>query len=285
MSVFGVDYAWGRPGVTALTKAGVKFCCRYLSRDAGKNLTRVEAASLGDAGIWLVVVWETTAQRAMGGHAAGVVDATEAARQAAALGMPPGRPIYFAVDWDATAGQQPTIHAYLDGVAEVIGRPRVGMYGGYGPISRAFNAKKITYGWQTYAWSGGKWDSRAQLQQYKNDQKINGVGLDHDRAMTADYGQWQIGRDPSTSQPPRVDTAPPWPGRVLIEREPEMHGADVLAWQRQMKARGWSIVDDGYYGSDSANICEAFQREKGLAIDRKVGEDTWAAAWSAPITP
>lgn len=79
-------------------------------------------------------------------------------------------------------------------------------------------------------------------------------------------------------------TAPPWPGRVLIECDPEMHGDDVLSWQRQMRKRGWSITVDGFYGGASADTAEAFQREKNLTVDREVGEQTWAAAWSAPLT-
>jgi hypothetical protein len=62
MSVFGVDYAWGRPSVSSLKNAGVKFAARYLSYDTtGKNLTRSEAAALSRAGIWIVVVWESIA--------------------------------------------------------------------------------------------------------------------------------------------------------------------------------------------------------------------------------
>src|SRR4051812_39940008 len=123
MSVFGVDYAWGRPGTAALGRAGVKFVCRYLSHDTtGKNLTPSEARQLTSAGIWIVVVWESTAERALGGHAAGGADAKEARRQADAAGMPAGRPIYFAVDFDATSGQQAAINSYLDGAASVVGR-------------------------------------------------------------------------------------------------------------------------------------------------------------------
>ncbi|MBT2213459.1 DUF1906 domain-containing protein [Actinomadura sp. NEAU-AAG7] len=205
MTTFGIDHAWGRPGVPALRAAGAKFVCRYLSHDASKNLTRGEAASLSAAGIAVVVVWETTANRALSGRSGGVADAREADRQAAACGMPDGRPIYFAVDWDASAAQQGTIHAYLDGAASVLGRDRVGMYAGYGPISRAFNADKVAYGWQTYAWSGGRWDKRAQLQQYSNDYRINGVGCDYNRSVVADYGQWRIGWTPATPAPPAED--------------------------------------------------------------------------------
>ncbi|MFB4308813.1 glycoside hydrolase domain-containing protein [Actinomadura sp. GTD37] len=197
MAVFGVDYAWGRPGVAALRRAGVKFACRYLSHDTtGKNLTRAEADDLSDAGIWMVVVWESTAQRPLAGRSAGVADARAAAAQARDCGMPDDRPIYFAADWDASAAQQDEINAYLDGAASVIGRDRVGLYAGHGPTKRAFDAGKITYGWQTYAWSGGRWDARAQLQQYSNDHTINGVGVDYDRAVKSDYGQWRVGVSP-----------------------------------------------------------------------------------------
>lgn len=198
MSVFGIDYAWGRPGVKALQAAGVKFVVRYLSHDTtGKNLTAAEAGQLSAAGIWLAVIWESTSNRALAGRPAGEADATEAAKQAKSCGMPAGRPIYFAVDFDATASQQDEIHAYLDGAASVLGVGRVGLYAGYGPIKRAFDAKKITFGWQTYAWSNSKWDPRAQLQQYSNGHPVGGVDSDYDRAMTSDYGQWRVGASPT----------------------------------------------------------------------------------------
>lgn len=201
-SVFGIDHAWGKPGVSALQRAGVRFVCRYLSRDSGKNLSRTEAESLSAAGIWIVVVWETTANRALTGRSGGVADAQEAARQAKACGMPEDRPIYFAADWDASEGQQDEINAYLDGAASVVGRGRVGLYGGYGPVKRAFDAGKMAYGWQTYAWSGGRWDARAQLQQYSNDHTLNGVGVDYNRAVAADYGQWRVGVSPKEDDMP-----------------------------------------------------------------------------------
>ena len=192
----GIDYAFGRPSMAALKSAGVKFVCRYLSHSPSKNLTHAEASRLTDAGIWIVVVWETTAQRALSGHSGGVADAKDARAQAKSCGMPDDRPVYFAVDWDASSGQQHTINAYLDGAASVLGRDRVGIYGGYGPVKRALDGGHATWAWQTYAWSGGRWDSRAQLQQYSNDHTIGGVGCDYDRAEKSDYGQWRIGVTP-----------------------------------------------------------------------------------------
>jgi glycoside hydrolase-like protein len=192
----GVDYAFGRPSMSALKNAGVKFVCRYLSHSPSKNLTRAEAEKLTDAGIWIVVVWETTAQRALSGHAGGVADAKDAEAQARSCGMPDDRPVYFAVDWDASSGQQAAINAYLDGAASVLGKGRVGIYGGYGPVKRALDGRHATWAWQTYAWSGGRWDGRAQLQQYSNGHTIGGVGCDYDRAEKSDYGQWRVGVTP-----------------------------------------------------------------------------------------
>jgi Domain of unknown function (DUF1906) len=192
----GVDYAFGRPSTAALKAAGVRFVCRYLSHSPSKNLTHSEARRLSDAGIWIVVVWETTARRALDGRSAGAADARVARDQARACGMPEDRPVYFAVDWDASSGQQSRINAYLDGAASVLGKARVGIYGGYGPVKRALDGGHATWAWQTYAWSGGRWDHRAHLQQYSNDHTVGGVDCDYDRAEKDDYGQWRIGVTP-----------------------------------------------------------------------------------------
>ncbi|SEG11468.1 protein of unknown function [Thermomonospora echinospora] len=203
MAVFGIDYAWGRPGPAALKRAGAKFVCRYVSHDTtGKDLTRAEADQLSEAGLWLVVVWETTASRALSGRAGGAADARDADRKAQACGMPADRPIYFAVDFDASAAQQEVINAYLDGAAGVIGRDRVGLYGGYGPVKRALDAGKARWAWQTYAWSGGRWDDRAHIQQYSNERELNGVSVDYNRAVTGDYGQWRVGVSPAEDDMP-----------------------------------------------------------------------------------
>jgi hypothetical protein len=204
----GVDYAWGRPGATALKAAGKTFAMRYLSHDgSGKNLDHAEAVHLSNAGIDLGVVWETTAKRALAGHATGAQDARDADAQARACGMPHDRPIYFAVDFDASSGQRSAILDYFRGVASVLGVSRTGMYGGYYPIKWAFDAGVIRWGWQTYAWSGGKWDSRAQLRQYSNDHVIGGVGLDYDRSTKSDFGQWKVGVVPVvTPTPPAQPT-------------------------------------------------------------------------------
>jgi hypothetical protein len=186
---YGVDYAWARPSASHLKSEGYTFVARYLSYDTtGKNLTAGEVSALKAAGIDIVANWEWGADDALDGFNRGVEHAKAADKQAAALGMPSDRPIYFSCDFDATPGQQAAIDAYMDGVASVIGRSRTGAYGGYYVIKRLFDHGKITWGWQTYAWSGGQWDSRAQVRQIQNG--IEGGQLDKDEAVAADFGQW-----------------------------------------------------------------------------------------------
>ena len=191
---FGLDWSVAHPpSDKSLAAAGVTFACRYLSHSPAKNLKLLEANHLSSLGIDLVVVWETTANRALAGHDAGVADATEALRQANHLGMPEGRPIYFAIDFDATAHQlSHEITEYFQGVNEVLGAGRTGVYGGFRQVGAMFDAGVVSFGWQTYAWSGGQWDNRAQIQQYRNDKLVGGVSVDFDRATSADFGQWSV---------------------------------------------------------------------------------------------
>lgn len=193
-SIPGVDYAWSHPSPASLRAAGKQFACRYLSTDTSKSLSAAEAEALAAAGIASVVVWETTAKRTLDGKTAGAADAKTAAAQAAACGMPDSRPIYFAVDFDATAAQQTAISAYFDGAASVLGLDRVGIYGGYYPVKRTLDAGKATWAWQTIAWSGGKWDTRAVIRQGAQ-ATIGGVSCDLNTALADDYGQWTPGED------------------------------------------------------------------------------------------
>ena len=186
---YGVDYSWARPSLSTMRSQGYDFVVRYLSHDTtGKNLSRSEADALIAAGFDVVSNWEDSATDALSGYSRGVSDAQAANSQASACGAPSNRPIYFSVDFDATPGQQAAINSYFDGVASVIGRDRTGAYGGYYVIQRLFNAGKITWGWQTYAWSGGQWDSRAQLRQIQNG--ILSGQADKDEAVAIDFGQW-----------------------------------------------------------------------------------------------
>jgi peptidoglycan hydrolase-like protein with peptidoglycan-binding domain len=64
------------------------------------------------------------------------------------------------------------------------------------------------------------------------------------------------------------------------------HSADLLIWQRRMRARGWTAIRlTGHYDdSGMPTVVKQFQAEKRLATDGLVGPQTWAAAWTAPVT-
>lgn len=102
----------------------------------------------------------------------------------------------------------------------------------------------------------------------------------------ADYGEappFPIADPPA----PSSSDAPEWPGRVLEVTRPFMAGDDIAVWQQRMIDRGWDLGPDGAdgkYGPKTASVAEAFQREKGLEVDGKVGPETWGAAWTAPVT-
>jgi hypothetical protein len=187
----GVDYSDARPSPATLVADGYTFVVRYLSHDSEKNLTHAEAQALIAAGLDVVSNWEAGAENALGGYAQGVADAQDANAQATADGAPPTRPIYFSVDFDASAAQQGTLNDYFNGVASVIGRARTGAYAGFSQIGRLFDAGEITWGWQAYAWSYGNWDSRAQMRQIQNN--IDGGCCDLDHGIAADFGQWGHG--------------------------------------------------------------------------------------------
>lgn len=194
----GVDYAGGRISGADLKKAGVKFVCRYLTDGGkqlpGKQLLANEFDDLMKNDIAVVFNWETTANFMLGGAAQAERDAATALNYIRSLPGAPQHPVvYFSADWDATPAQQVPINAYLAKAAEILGGPdKVGIYGGYWPLSRALNAGVCKYAWQTEAWSGGNVDSRINIMQrnrlgYKY---IAGIPCDVNEAHTDDFGQW-----------------------------------------------------------------------------------------------
>ena len=200
----GLDYAWGyHSRAPAIFKqAGYSFVCRYLSGGRSKDLTTKEAGELAAAGLDIALVFEAArADRALDGYGAGSIDARIAIRQAIGLGMPPTRPIYFAVDFDARG---PEVEQYFRGVLSVLPLGQVGAYSGYRPMVYLFARHLIAWGWQTYAWSAHQWCSLAHLQQYHNGILVAGIDCDNDRAIKTDFGQWKPGQEADDMVDPKV---------------------------------------------------------------------------------
>lgn len=228
MTTLGLDYAGGRPSPQAIKQAGFDFVVRYLSDGGpglpGKLLTPDEAAGLLGAGVHIVSNWETTADRMLGGFAAGVYDATAARAQVLTCGGPGDRPIYFSADWDATPEQQGAIDDYLRGAASVLGPHNVGIYGGYWPASRALNDGTAEWEWQTDAWSGGNVDDRRKMHQRIGTVVIDGIECDVNEALVADYGQW-------------------WPDAAAEETEPGGEAMDQGYFKAYMDPVGSDVKD------------------------------------------
>lgn len=185
MSKDTADYSFSRPNLAELKAAGVKYVMRYLSPiESSKNVTRPEIDSIHENGMGVGFVFEWYAGRAKEGRAAGETDGHTAANLAAQLGIPANVPIFAAIDYDAPESDQEALNEYIDGFASILGGERgEAAYGGYWIIKRLFDAGKIKFGWQTYAWSGGNWDERAQLRQTLNGQSVAGGQIDYDETQ------------------------------------------------------------------------------------------------------
>lgn len=236
------------PSAVAIKAAGYSFTCRYLTDGGpglpGKLLKPGEFADLMAYGISVALNWETTADRMLDGYNAGVADANQAASVAASLGVPDDRPIYFSCDMDASLAQQAEVDDYLRGCASVIGLDRVGIYGGFWPVSRALNNGTATWAWQTEAWSGGNIEPRAHLLQRIGFVTVDGVECDVNEALVLpDFGQHPVPatsrsrrRDPSMELPPtasRIDKQVPtdvvngWCGAANLWLTANTDGATV----------------------------------------------------------
>jgi hypothetical protein len=179
-----IDYSTFRPSMATLKDAGVSSVGRYIGWDCEpgfqcirKNLTGAELAALRAAGISVWVSFEYATNAATNGAPQGAKDVGLANRQMAALGLA-GAGVYYSIDFDLPdyapklADTAVNARAKLGPVARYFdaihaGHPNhsVDAYGGYYAIKRLLDAKLITHGWQTEAWSGKQVDKRAVLVQ------------------------------------------------------------------------------------------------------------------------
>lgn len=189
----GVDYSHARPDPGCMHRSGKRFVVRYIGTpNSGKNLTVAETSQLKAAGLDLAVVYETTAGFMLEGYARGQRAARESLADGAKYGLPTNRPIYYALDIDPnplSGSQISQINAFLDGAASITGRSRVGIYAGFRGIELTVPGR-AAFGWQTYAWSGGKVSTKGHLLQYKNGVNLCGGQVDLCRSLKPDFGQW-----------------------------------------------------------------------------------------------
>ena len=154
------------------------------------------------AGLKIGVVYQPQASYLPQGYDAGHRAATQGYTDAQVCGMPAARPLYFSVDRDPasfSATNWDRLLAYFQGAIAVLGKPRVGVYGARTVIDRLIPGF-ATYGWQTRAWSGGVWSTRAQVRQHTFNVDRCGGLVDINDAVVADYGQWPYATAPVVAE-------------------------------------------------------------------------------------
>ncbi len=191
----GVDYAFDHPTATCLRDNGYSFVLRYVwsgqTPPSAKLLQRAEADRLKAAGLRIVSNFESWTGRPLEGYAAGQTDARTAVQNTINAGGPANPVVYFSIDIDASSTQLTgPIAQYFRGAISVIGVDRVGVYGGYQEVRSIFAQGLATWMWQTYAWSGGQWDSRAHIRQVRNGVSLCGGTVDINEAHSHLIGAW-----------------------------------------------------------------------------------------------
>lgn len=193
-----IDYSFWRPAVRDL--AGVNGAIRYIASDPAKCVAADELAYLWECHIGTGLVFEDAAERAAEGGSAGREDGQFVVSMARHLGVPPGRPVYAAVDFDVPdyAASSPNPALKLGPVGDYLrqfkialgGMYEAGAYGGFWLVSRALNAQIVSRTWQTAAWSAGQIDHRICL--YQPGTHLANGQADLNLAGWRDWGQFRM---------------------------------------------------------------------------------------------
>jgi hypothetical protein len=140
-------------------------------------LTAVEARVITGVDLKLLSIFESTANRALGGPESGKKDVITALQEAKTVGQPNGTCIYFAVDFDVQKKDLPTIGEYFLAAKKLILPYTIGGYGSYDLCEYLYSIG-ITNLWQTYAWSHGKVSTHANVLQHLNGANVCGISCD-----------------------------------------------------------------------------------------------------------
>ena len=233
----------------ALAAAGYQFAARYLVPSAytWKRLTRKEAEAITAAGMQIISVFETSANRPAGGTVNGQADGKAANVEATEIGQPPGSAIYFAVDYDAQPKDYDAIEAYMRAATKEIPGYEVGIYGSFTVIEEMYRRGAAKYFWQTYAWSYGKKSAHANLWQYQNGVTVAGHLVDLNESYGGE-GWWSTNPvEPSTDS----------------EVKPKMSPEDAEKITRFLSA-GWFATENQEARSEFNRLANEVRKSAGL---------------------
>jgi hypothetical protein len=197
-----IDYAGGVPSAEAIKAAGFAGAIRYVSDRrpgaewmVGKPMLIGEAQALQAAGLAVVSCYqfgkgETSDWR--GGYDAGLKHAKRGLELHLAAGGPANKPIYASIDDNPTFDEFETLIApFLKGWHDVLGKNLTGVYANAPTIGWSLDAGLGSYYWQHNWGSNGVVHPAAHIHQYEIDKfAVDGVGVDRNRILKADYGRW-----------------------------------------------------------------------------------------------
>jgi hypothetical protein len=266
-----LDYSFSHPTVQQVKASGAVGVLRYLTRSSSaKRLTAVEARQLRAAGLWVGVVFEDGATRAISGRQAGYDDAVYAAAQAKAIGIPVTCPLFFAVDDDLDPAR---VKAYFEGVRSAKIPNPAGPYGSFRIVEALLDWSLADYAWQTVAWSGGNVSKRAHLYQ-RNSSKQPVAGTD-ENVLLRHLPLWGAPVtliDKTTPPPP----APP-PSKPLPDWVPSWYSHVVQPGDHdQSVASALKVWDDPAYPWQQVTL-DAHVQGLFAQIQRVTGEPVTGA--------
>lgn len=289
--LLAIDYAWQHPQPGAIAQAGYTAVLRYVSTDPSKDLSATEAVSLHDAHLGIGLIYETTAQRALGSTVAGQEDGAAMLTRLQQLGAPTGIPAIANVgDWSVQPEDIGAITAYYTAFRRQLGDYVVGA-GGYGPgglIKFLAVAYPGDIWWQNainaLGWSGAAVHPAASIyQRVSATRALTGAQGSYDEDVygfgpRAQLGWWlQPG-----STPPPVTPPADWIAQMPTLRQgntgPAVRTAQGLLLARYYQLGHTGPLGDGLDGAFGPLTDAAVREAQGAAhitVDGIIGPQTW----------
>lgn len=198
-----VDYSAAVPSAASIRAAGHIGAIRYVSDprpDAtwmrAKPLTASESRALEAGGLEVVSCYQYGKEKTadwLGGYEAGLRHARRGLELHREAGGPDNRPIYASIDDNPNEVQFATqIVPYLKGWQDVVGATNLGVYANSPTIGWASALGLGVFFWQhNWGTPKGYVHPKANLHQVSGG-TIDGIGIDVNNVLTADYGQWSL---------------------------------------------------------------------------------------------
>lgn len=235
-----IDYSAGIPSPAAIRAAGHKGVIRYCSDARAKWMAKPmradEAAAMQAAGLTVVSCYQYGKDATSdwhGGFDAGVNHARRGLELHKAAGGPAGRPIYMSIDSNPTRAQFDTqVKPFLQGCESVLGHGATGIYGNAPTIDWAVAAGLGSFFWLHNWGSEGRVPAATHIHQTRIDKdKVDGVGVDLNSILKADYGQWSAG---GAAIPPRPAAPGQTPAATPVDDRVAQIAREALRYARAM---------------------------------------------------